>query len=146
MLPAIVTLKDSITLRTRIHRGRVGRIDCHRNHARMAHPMRQIRPGLAPIARLVDVVVRRDVDDVGILRIELYNNNGIAAIAAREGDGQEKTKDKNSSHAQDKTLRDAQKGRPARPQRVKRRGVLFSYVEPLNDARTKLADFFSIPI
>ena len=43
-------------------------------------------------------------------------------------------------------LRDAQKGRPARPQRVKGRGVPGGYVEGLNDARTKLADFFSIPL
>jgi hypothetical protein len=77
--------------------------------------------------------------------MKLDDDDGIAAIAACEGDGQEKTENKNSSHAQDKTLRDAQKGRPARPQRVKRRGVLFSYVEPLNDARTKLVAFFSIP-
>ncbi len=41
-------------------------------------------------------------------------------------------------------LQDAQKGRPARPQRVKSRGVPSGYVEGLNDARTKLADFFSI--
>jgi hypothetical protein len=39
---------------------------------------------------------------------------------------------------------DAQKGRPARPQRVKGRGVPSGYVEGLNDARTPLADFFSI--
>ena len=39
---------------------------------------------------------------------------------------------------------DAQKDRPARPQRVKARGVPLGYVEGLNDARTKLADFFSI--
>jgi hypothetical protein len=39
---------------------------------------------------------------------------------------------------------DAQKGRPARPQRVKARGVPLGYVEGLNDSRTKLADFFSI--
>ena len=38
---------------------------------------------------------------------------------------------------------DAQKGRPARPQRVKGRGVPFGYVEGLNDARTKLAGFFN---
>ena len=39
---------------------------------------------------------------------------------------------------------DAQKGRPARPQRAKRQGVPLRYVEPLSDARTPLADFFSI--
>jgi hypothetical protein len=39
---------------------------------------------------------------------------------------------------------DAQKGLPARPQRVKGRGNPLGYVEGLNDARTKLADFFSI--
>jgi hypothetical protein len=39
---------------------------------------------------------------------------------------------------------DAQKGRSARPQRVKGRGVPSGYVEGLNDARTPLADFFSI--
>jgi hypothetical protein len=39
---------------------------------------------------------------------------------------------------------DAQKGRPARPQRVTARGVPSGYVEDLNDARTLPADFFSI--
>jgi hypothetical protein len=39
---------------------------------------------------------------------------------------------------------DAQKGCPARPQRVKARGVPLGYVEGLNDARTLLAGFFSI--
>jgi hypothetical protein len=39
---------------------------------------------------------------------------------------------------------DAQKGRPAKPQRVKDRGVPLGYVEGLNDARTLLAGFFSI--
>ena len=41
-------------------------------------------------------------------------------------------------------LEDAQKGRSARPQRAKRRGVPLRYVEPLSDVRTMLADFFSI--
>ena len=41
-------------------------------------------------------------------------------------------------------MQDAQKGHPARPQRVKGRGVPSGYVEGLNDARTKLAGFFSI--
>src|SRR6185295_15779395 len=36
------------------------------------------------------------------------------------------------------------KSRPARPQRVKARGVPLRYVEGLNDARTKLGGFFSI--
>jgi hypothetical protein len=39
---------------------------------------------------------------------------------------------------------DAQTGRPARPQRVKGRGVPSGYGEGLNDARTPLADCFSI--
>ena len=39
---------------------------------------------------------------------------------------------------------DAQKGRQARPQRARRRGVPLRYVESLSDARTKLADCFSI--
>jgi hypothetical protein len=47
--------------------------------------MRQIRPGLAPIASLKDVVGRRDVDDVRILRMKLDDDNRIAAIAAKEG-------------------------------------------------------------
>ncbi len=41
-------------------------------------------------------------------------------------------------------LQDAQKGCPARPQRGKRRGVRFGTLSPLSDARTPLADFFSI--
>jgi hypothetical protein len=45
---------------------------------------------------------------------------------------------------EENNLQDAQKVRPARPQRVKGRRVPLWYVEGLNDARTKLADFFSI--
>ena len=40
-------------------------------------------------------------------------------------------------------LQGAQKGRPARPQRVRARGVPLRYVEGLKEARTKLAGFFS---
>ena len=36
------------------------------------------------------------------------------------------------------------KSRPARPQTSKTRGVASGYVEDLNEARTRLADFFSI--
>ncbi len=39
---------------------------------------------------------------------------------------------------------DAQKGRPARPQRAKGRIVLVRYGEPRSDARTPLADFLRI--
>ena len=45
---------------------------------------------------------------------------------------------------QESTAQDAQKGRPARPQRAKRRRRTLRYVEPLSDARTPLAGFFSI--
>ncbi len=48
------------------------------------------------------------------------------------------------SGARENRQQDAQKVRPARPQRVKIRGVPLGYVEDLNDARTTLADFFSI--
>ena len=41
-------------------------------------------------------------------------------------------------------LQGAQKGCPARPQRVKTRGVPLRYVEGLNDARTPLEGFFNI--
>ena len=39
---------------------------------------------------------------------------------------------------------DVQKGRSARPQRAKGRGVRGWHVEALSDARTKLEDFFNI--
>src|SRR4029079_10431465 len=80
--------------------------------------MRQIRPGLAPIARLIDIVVRRDVDDVRILRVELDNNNGIAATAARERDGEKKQKSQRVCHALNvaASIPDAQTDRPTRPQ------------------------------
>ena len=39
---------------------------------------------------------------------------------------------------------DVQTGRPARPQRAKRRRVPFRYVESLSEARTPLADCFNI--
>jgi hypothetical protein len=45
---------------------------------------------------------------------------------------------------QNRTMQDAQKVRPARPQRVKARGVPLRYVEGLNDARTPLEGFFNI--
>ncbi len=41
-------------------------------------------------------------------------------------------------------LQDVEKGRSARPQRAKGRGVRGRYVEALSDARTKLANFFNI--
>jgi acetolactate synthase small subunit len=41
-------------------------------------------------------------------------------------------------------MQDAEKGRPARPQRAKRRRRTLRYVELLSEARTPLADFFSI--
>jgi hypothetical protein len=44
---------------------------------------------------------------------------------------------------EDTTKQGAQKGCPARPQRVKGRRVPLGYVEGLSDARTKLAGFFS---
>jgi len=43
-----------------------------------------------------------------------------------------------------RSSQDAQKGLPARPQRAKRRRRTLRYVELLSDARTLLADFFSI--
>jgi len=45
---------------------------------------------------------------------------------------------------QENTAQDAQKGRPARPQRAKKRRRTLRYVELLSEARTPLADFFSI--
>ena len=45
---------------------------------------------------------------------------------------------------QENTVQDAQKGRPARPQRAWRRRRTLGYVELLSEARTPLADFFSI--
>ena len=48
-------------------------------------------------------------------------------------------------HNNSKTVsQEAQKFRPARPQRAKTRGVPLGYVEGLNDARTPLANFFSL--
>ena len=41
-------------------------------------------------------------------------------------------------------MQDAKKGRPARPQRAKRRRRTLRYVELLSEARTPLAAFFSI--
>ncbi|MBK5280687.1 MAG: hypothetical protein JJE16_01205, partial [Nitrospiraceae bacterium] len=45
---------------------------------------------------------------------------------------------------QENIAQDAQKGRPAIPQRAKRRRRTLRYVELLSEARTPLADFFSI--
>jgi hypothetical protein len=45
---------------------------------------------------------------------------------------------------QENAAQDAQKGRPARPQRAKKRRRTLWYVELLSEARTPLAGFFSI--
>jgi hypothetical protein len=45
---------------------------------------------------------------------------------------------------EENTTQDAQKGCPARPQRAKKRRRTLRYVELLSEARTPLADFFSI--
>jgi hypothetical protein len=45
---------------------------------------------------------------------------------------------------QENTAQDAQKRCPARPQQAKRRRRTLRYVELLSEARTPLADFFSI--
>src|SRR3972149_1784051 len=45
---------------------------------------------------------------------------------------------------QENNAQGAQKGRPARPQRAKKRRRTFRYVELVSEARTPLADFFSI--
>jgi len=45
---------------------------------------------------------------------------------------------------EENATQDAQKGCPARPQRAKRRRRTLRYVELLSEARTPLADFFSI--
>jgi hypothetical protein len=47
---------------------------------------------------------------------------------------------------QENTVQGAQKGHPARPQLAKRRRRTLRYVELLSEARTPLADFFSILI
>jgi hypothetical protein len=57
------------------------------------------------------------------------------------------TEEREDLHALDKKRippQDARKVRPARPQRVKGRGVPSGYVEGLNNARTLLAGFFSL--
>jgi hypothetical protein len=47
----------------------------------MAHTLGKIRPYLAAVTGLVDVVVRRHVDDIGIPGMELDDDDRIAAIA-----------------------------------------------------------------
>jgi hypothetical protein len=49
-----------------------------------------------------------------------------------------------SDHNRRVFLQDAQKGHPARPQQVKPEAYSLGYVDGLNEARTLLADFFSI--
>ena len=83
-LSAIIAFVNSIPLCARIDRCRINRINCHRDHARMAHALGEIRPCLPPVARFIDVVVRGDVNDVRIFWVKLNNDDGIAAIAARE--------------------------------------------------------------
>src|SRR5688572_8005027 len=50
----------------------------------MTHVMRQVLPGLAPITRLINIVVRGDIQDVRIFRVKRNHNNGIAATTTRQ--------------------------------------------------------------
>ena len=44
--------------------------------------MREIRPSLTTVTSLIDIIVGCDVDDIGVLRMKLDENDGIATIAA----------------------------------------------------------------
>ena len=77
-----MALVDSVALRPSVNRRRIRRVNRHGDDAGMTHPLREIRPDLAAVAGLIDLIISRNVDDVGVLRMELNENDGIATIAA----------------------------------------------------------------
>lgn len=48
----------------------------------MTHPLRKISPGLPAVTGLINIVVRRDIDDFGIRWMELNEDDRITPIAA----------------------------------------------------------------
>ena len=56
----------------------------------MTHPLGEIRPLLAAITGLIDVVIRRDIHDIRIARMELDDDDRIASIATRQREEEHK--------------------------------------------------------
>jgi len=50
----------------------------------MTHPPRKIGPGPSSVTSLIDVIIGRDIDDIGILRVKLDKDDRVATIAAYE--------------------------------------------------------------
>ena len=87
-LPAVVTFKDRIAFRAGIDRGRKLWVDSERGHAARAET-REAFPGGAGIAGLVDCVVRGDVEDLGVGRVQCDGDDRLAFLLAAEGKEEE---------------------------------------------------------
>ena len=69
MLPAVRALVDGIAHCARVDRGREFRVDRQGRHAAGRERLK-LFPGRAAVAGLVHGFVRRDIDDVGVRRME----------------------------------------------------------------------------
>ena len=88
MLPAIRTLVDRIPHGTGIDRGRQQRIDRQRRHPACAETWESL-PGPTAVTGLVDRIVRGDVENIGIRRMERDRDNRLALLLAAETGDQE---------------------------------------------------------
>lgn len=94
---------------------------------------------------LVDIVVRRHVDDVGILGMELDEDDRIAAVATNERENKKKGYKKISHKRLSAFPQDAQTGHPTRPQGESyAEACSVLHVEVDDRPRTQLEARFSI--
>lgn len=90
-----MALIDSVSFRSCIDSRRIGGIDGHGDDAGMTHPLRKISPGPSSVPSLINVIIGRDIDDIGILRVELDEDDRVATIAAYESYYNEKEREQN---------------------------------------------------
>ena len=81
MLPAIRTLVDGIGHGAGIDRGRELRIDRERRHSSGAET-RKAFPQLALVARLIDRIVRRHIEDIRVGRMQRDGDDRLALFLA----------------------------------------------------------------
>ena len=90
-----MALIDSVPFRSRIDCRRIGGIDGHGDDAGITHPLRKVGPAPSSVTSLINVVIGRDIDDIGVLWMELDEDDRIATIAARNRYCKEEEREQN---------------------------------------------------